>query len=103
MEAAIKHCSAGIGIWGWAGNDRGDEPDVVMACAGDVPTIETLAAVEWLREHAPELKMRVINVVDLLTLQPPEEHPDGLLDRDPTAGMTMGGDCGDDDGRGLRG
>jgi xylulose-5-phosphate/fructose-6-phosphate phosphoketolase len=82
MEAAIKHCSAGIGIWGWASNDQDGEPDVVMACAGDVPTIETLAAVALLREHAPALKVRVVNVVDLLTLQPPEEHPDGLPDRD---------------------
>ncbi|MFO7593522.1 MAG: phosphoketolase family protein [Pseudomonadota bacterium] len=82
MEAAIKHCSAGIGIWEWAGNDRGSEPDVVMACAGDVPTLETLAAVEILREHAPDLKIRVINVVDLMTLQQKEEHPHGLSDRD---------------------
>jgi xylulose-5-phosphate/fructose-6-phosphate phosphoketolase len=78
MEAAIKHCTAGIGIWEWASNDRGGEPDVVMACAGDVPTIETLAAVEMLRQHAPDLKIRVINVVDLMTLQPKEEHPHGL-------------------------
>jgi xylulose-5-phosphate/fructose-6-phosphate phosphoketolase len=78
MESAIKHCTAGIGIWEWASNDRGSEPDVVMACAGDVPTIETLAAVEMLRQHAPDLKIRVINVVDLMTLQPKEEHPHGL-------------------------
>jgi xylulose-5-phosphate/fructose-6-phosphate phosphoketolase len=78
MEAAIKHCTAGIGIWEWASNDRGGEPDVVMACAGDVPTVETLAAVEMLRELAPDLKIRVINVVDLMTLQPKEEHPHGL-------------------------
>ncbi len=82
MEAAIKHCTSGIGIWEWASNDKGAEPDVVMACCGDVPTIETLAAVEILREHAPELKMRVINVVDLMTLQPKEEHPHGLSDRE---------------------
>jgi len=82
MEAAIKHCHAGIGIWEWASNDRDSEPDVVMACAGDVPTIETLAAVELLREHAPELKVRVINIVDLMTLQPREEHPVGLPDKD---------------------
>jgi len=82
MEAAIDHCSRGIGIWEWASNDRSDEPDVVMACAGDVPTIETLAAVELLRQHAPELRVRVINVVDLMTLQPHEEHPDGLHDKD---------------------
>jgi len=82
MDAAIKHCGAGIGIWEWASNDRDSEPDVVMACAGDVPTIETLAAVELLHAHAPELKVRVINIVDLMTLQPREEHPDGLLDKD---------------------
>jgi xylulose-5-phosphate/fructose-6-phosphate phosphoketolase len=82
MEAAVKHCSSGIGIWEWASNDKGVEPDVVMACCGDVPTIETLAAVEILREHAPELKLRVINVVDLMTLQPKEEHPHGLSDRE---------------------
>jgi xylulose-5-phosphate/fructose-6-phosphate phosphoketolase len=82
MEEAVRHCTSGIGIWEWASNDRGGEPDVVMACAGDVPTIETLAAVELLREHAPDLKMRVINVVDLMTLQPKEEHPHGLSGRD---------------------
>jgi xylulose-5-phosphate/fructose-6-phosphate phosphoketolase len=82
MEAAIKHCTAGIGIWEWASNDRGGVPDVVMACAGDVPTIETLAAVEMLRQHAPDLKIRFINVVDLMTLQPKEEHPHGLSDKD---------------------
>jgi xylulose-5-phosphate/fructose-6-phosphate phosphoketolase len=82
MEAAIKHCTAGIGIWEWASNDKGSEPDVVMACCGDVPTIETLAGVEILREHAPELKVRVINVVDLMTLQPKEEHPHGLSNRE---------------------
>jgi xylulose-5-phosphate/fructose-6-phosphate phosphoketolase len=82
MNAAIKHCSNGIGIWEWASNDRDTAPDVVMACAGDVPTIETLAAVELLRAHAPELRVRVINVVDLMTLQPREEHPDGLHDKD---------------------
>jgi xylulose-5-phosphate/fructose-6-phosphate phosphoketolase len=82
MESAIKHCTAGIGIWEWASNDRGGVPDVVMACAGDVPTIETLAAVEMLRQHAPDLKIRVINVVDLMTLQPREEHPHGLSDKD---------------------
>ena len=78
MDAAVKHCAAGIGIWDWASNDEGTEPDVVMACAGDVPTIETLAAVAILREHLPELRIRVINVVDLMTLQPREEHPHGL-------------------------
>lgn len=82
MDAAIKHCSAGIGLWEWASNDEGSAPDVVMACAGDVPTIETLAAVSLLRRIVPELKVRVINVVDLMTLQPSLEHPHGLSDRD---------------------
>ncbi|GMU45550.1 MAG: putative phosphoketolase [Porticoccaceae bacterium] len=82
MDAAIKHCEAGIGIWEWASNDRGTGPDVVMACAGDVPTLETLAAVSILREHWPSLRVRVVNVVDLMTLQPREEHPHGLSDRD---------------------
>lgn len=82
MDAAIKHCSAGIGIWNWASNDQGSESDVVMACAGDVPTLETLAAVDLLRQHLPELKIRVINVVDLMTLQPQSEHPHGLSDKD---------------------
>ena len=82
MDAAIKHCTAGIGIWEWASNDRGGEPDVVMACAGDVPTLETLAAVDLLRRQIPELKVRVVNVVDLMTLQPKEEHPHGLSDKD---------------------
>ncbi|MFO7276473.1 MAG: phosphoketolase family protein [Pseudomonadota bacterium] len=82
MEAAIRHCEAGIGIFEWASNDAGGEPDVVMACAGDVPTIETLAAVDLLNRHVPELKIRVVNVVDLMTLQPPEEHPCGLSDRE---------------------
>jgi xylulose-5-phosphate/fructose-6-phosphate phosphoketolase len=82
MDAAIKHCSNGIGIWEWASNDSGVEPDVVMACAGDVPTIEVLAAVDLLRQHAPELRIRVINVVDLMTLQPREEHPHGLSESD---------------------
>jgi len=82
MDAAIKHCTAGIGIWEWASNDQGTEPDVVMVCAGDVPTLETLAAVDLLRQHVPDLKVRVINVVNLMTLQPKEEHPHGLSDRD---------------------
>jgi phosphoketolase len=82
MDAAIKHCTAGIGIWPWASNDCGGEPDVVMACCGDVPTLETLAAVDLLRQHAPELKIRVVNVVDLMKLQPASEHPHGLTDRD---------------------
>ena len=82
MDAAIKHCSAGIGIWGWASNDQDGEPDVVMAAAGDVPTLETLAAVDILRQHLPELKIRMVNVVDLMTLQPSEEHPHGLTNKD---------------------
>jgi xylulose-5-phosphate/fructose-6-phosphate phosphoketolase len=82
MDAAIKHCTSGIGIWEWASNDKGVEPDVVMACCGDVPTLETLAAVDILRQQVPELKVRVINVVDLMTLQPREEHPHGLSDWD---------------------
>jgi xylulose-5-phosphate/fructose-6-phosphate phosphoketolase len=82
MDAAIKHCTAGVGIWGWASNDQESEPDVVMACAGDVPTLETLAAVQILREEFPNLKIRVVNVVDLMTLQPKSEHPHGLSDAD---------------------
>ena len=82
MDAAIQHCTAGIGIWDWASNDQGAEPDVVMACCGDVPTLETLAAVDLLRRHLPDLKIRVVNVVDLMTLQPSSEHPHGLSDRD---------------------
>ncbi len=82
MNAAVQHCTSGIGIWEWASNDQGTTPDVVMACAGDVPTLETLAAVDLLREQAPGLKIRVINVVDLMTLQPREEHPHGLSDKD---------------------
>jgi xylulose-5-phosphate/fructose-6-phosphate phosphoketolase len=80
MEAAIAHCTRGIGLWSWASTDQGVEPDVVMACAGDVPTLETLAAVDLLRQHFPDLKVRVVNVVDLMTLQPHTEHPHGLLD-----------------------
>ncbi len=82
MDQAIKHCTAGLGIWEWASNDRGGAPDVVMACCGDVPTLETLAAVGLLRQHTPELKVRVINIVNLMRLQPPSEHPHGLHDRD---------------------
>ncbi|QDT31993.1 phosphoketolase family protein [Thalassoglobus polymorphus] len=82
MDAAIKHCTAGLGIWDWASSDQGSEPDVVMACCGDVPTLETLAAVDLLRTHLPNLKVRVINVVDLMKLQPPSEHPHGLNDRE---------------------
>ena len=80
MDDAVKHCAAGIGIWGWASNDHELDPDVVMACAGDVPTLETLAAVQLLREHVPTLRVRVVNVVDLMKLQPPSEHPHGLSD-----------------------
>ncbi len=82
MDAAIRHCSAGIGIFEWASNDHQGAPDVVMACCGDVPTLETLAAVDFIRRHLPDLKVRVINVVDLMSLQPPEEHPNGLSHKD---------------------
>ena len=74
MDEAIRHCTMGISIWEWASNDKGSEPDVVMACCGDVPTLETLAAVDLLRGYVPELKIRVINVLDLMKLQPPSEH-----------------------------
>ena len=80
IDAATEHCLAGLGTWDWAGSDGGGEPDVVMACAGDVPTIETLAAVQLLRELVPDLRVRVVNVVDLMTLQPPPEHPHGVSD-----------------------
>ena len=82
IDSAIKHCTKGIGIWEWASNDQGGEPDVVMACAGDVPTLETLAAVDILRQNFPDLKIRVVNIVDLMTLQPESEHPHGLNDKD---------------------
>ncbi len=82
IDAAVKHCTAGIGIWEWASNDNGADPDVVMACAGDIPTLETLAAVSLLRDYFPDLKVRVINVVDLMKLQPQEEHPHGLSHQD---------------------
>ena len=82
MDEAARHCAAGIGIWEWASNDGDESPDVVMACCGDVPTLETLAAVSILRERLPELKIRVVNVVDLMTLQPASEHPHGLADKD---------------------
>jgi xylulose-5-phosphate/fructose-6-phosphate phosphoketolase len=82
MDQAVKHCTQGIGIWQWASNDRGEEPDVVMACCGDTPTLETLAAVTILRRELPEIKIRVVNVVDLFRLQPAEEHPHGLNDTD---------------------
>jgi xylulose-5-phosphate/fructose-6-phosphate phosphoketolase len=82
IEAAVQHCARGISIWEWASNDEGNEPDVVMGCAGDVPTVETLAAVQILATHFPDLRVRVVNVVDLMTLQPSSEHPHGLSDRD---------------------
>jgi xylulose-5-phosphate/fructose-6-phosphate phosphoketolase len=82
MDEAIKHCTAGVSIWEWASNDKGGEPDVVMACCGDVPTLETLAGVELLRTHLPALKVRVVNVVNLMKLQPESEHPHGLSDHD---------------------
>ena len=88
MDDAIKHCTEGLGIWGWASNDQGTEPDVVMACCGDIPTQETLAAVDFLRQHLPDIKIRVVNVVDLMTLQPPSEHPHGINDRDYEAIFT---------------
>jgi len=89
MDAAVKHCTSGIGIWEWASNDMGADPDVVMACCGDVPTLETLAAVEILRERVPDLKIRVINVVDLMTLQPKDAHPHGLSDKEFDALFTV--------------
>jgi xylulose-5-phosphate/fructose-6-phosphate phosphoketolase len=82
VDDAIVHCARGIGIWEWASNDEGLEPDLVMACCGDVPTLETLAAVALLREHLPDLKVRVVNVVDLMRLQPDTEHPHGLSDKE---------------------
>jgi len=82
MDEAIRHCTQGVGLWDWASSDAGCEPDVVMACAGDVPTLETLAAVDLLRTHLPELKVRTVNVVDLMTLQPRSQHPHGLEERD---------------------
>jgi xylulose-5-phosphate/fructose-6-phosphate phosphoketolase len=82
MDAAVKHCTAGLGIWEWASNDGGGEPDVVMACCGDIPTLETLAAVDLLRKNLPDIRIRVVNVVDLMTLQPQSEHPHGISDRD---------------------
>ena len=82
MEQAVKHCTQGIGIWQWASTDEGAEPDIVMACCGDTPTLETLAAVTILRGAFPELKIRVVNVVDLMRLQSEEQHPHGLSQRD---------------------
>ena len=89
MEQAVKHCTQGIGIWQWASNDQGVEPDVVMACCGDTPTLETLAAVTILRKYLPDLKIRVVNVVDLMKLQPHTEHPHGLTDEDYDALFTQ--------------
>jgi xylulose-5-phosphate/fructose-6-phosphate phosphoketolase len=82
MDSAIRHCTKGIGLWEWASNDTGGEPDLVMAAAGDIPTQEALAATALLREEFPDLKIRFINVVDLFRLEPPSEHPHGLSDRD---------------------
>lgn len=88
MEQAVNHCTQGIGIWQWASNDQGQEPDAVMACCGDTPTLETLAAVTILRKYLPELRLRVVNVVDLMKLQPHTEHPHGLTDEDYDAIFT---------------
>ena len=88
MDAAVKHCTAGAGIWEWASNDDGIEPDAVVGCCGDIPTMEALAAVALLREHVPELKIRFVNVVDLMTLQPQSEHPHGMPDTDYNALFT---------------
>lgn len=82
IEEAIQHCSKGIGIWKWASNDFESEPDVVIACAGDIPTLEALAAVDLLRRHVPDLKIRFVNVIDLMVLQPKSEHPHGLSDKE---------------------
>ncbi len=82
MDEAIKHCTRGIGIWPWASNDRHGDPDVVMAAAGDVPTLEILAAIKLLRSQIPDLKIRMVNVVDIMKLQPDTEHPHGLSDKD---------------------
>ena len=82
MDQAVKHCTAGVSIWEWASNDKGGEPDVVMACCGDVPTLETLAAVDLIRQHLPDLRVRVVNVVNLMKLQPEKEHPHGLSDKE---------------------
>jgi xylulose-5-phosphate/fructose-6-phosphate phosphoketolase len=90
MDDAVRHCTLGAGIFEFASNDRGGEPDVVMACAGDIPTLETLAAVDWLRRHIPDLKIRVVNVVDLMTLQPVSEHPHGMPDKTFDALFTRG-------------
>ena len=93
MDAASKHCTAGIGIWAWASNDQGEEPDIVMACAGDVPTLATLAAVPLLHQHFPELKNRAINVVELMTPTARRDHPPRRLEdqlRNPARPMLRG-------------
>jgi xylulose-5-phosphate/fructose-6-phosphate phosphoketolase len=90
IDSAIKHCTQGIGIWPWASNDQDSEPDVVMGCAGDVPTLEVMAAVDLLHRLLPDLKVRVVNVVDLMTLQPKAQHPHGLTDEDFDAPFTAG-------------
>ena len=88
MEQAVKHCTQGIGIWDWASNDQGEEPDIVMACCGDTPTLETLAAVTILRDALPELKIRVVNVVDLMKLESSTKHPHGLTNAEYDALFT---------------
>jgi xylulose-5-phosphate/fructose-6-phosphate phosphoketolase len=88
MDEAVLHCTRGIGIWEWASNDGDGEPDVVLACAGDIPTLEALAAAAMLRQHVPELRVRVVNVVDLMRLQPDTEHPHGLSDQEFNALFT---------------
>jgi xylulose-5-phosphate/fructose-6-phosphate phosphoketolase len=90
MEEAVAHCTRGIGIWEWASNDEGQEPDVVLACAGDIPTLETVSAAAMLRERLPDLRVRVINVVDLMRLQPESEHPHGMPDSEFDALFTSG-------------
>jgi xylulose-5-phosphate/fructose-6-phosphate phosphoketolase len=89
MEAAIEHCARGIGVWDWASTEGGTDPDVVLACAGDVPTLETLAAADLLRQHFPDLRMRFVNVVDLMRIQPASEHPHGLSDPEFDALFTV--------------
>jgi xylulose-5-phosphate/fructose-6-phosphate phosphoketolase len=89
MDQAIEHCTKGLGVWDWASTDNGGEPDVVMAAAGDIPTLEMMAAVSILRERLPDLKIRVINIVDLMRLQPDTEHPHGLSDIDYNALFTV--------------
>src|SRR6476646_7996247 len=90
MDEAVLHCTRGVGIWEWASNDGDDEPDVVLACCGDVPTLETLAATAILRERLPELRVRLVNVVDLMRLQPESEHPHGLPDHEFDSLFTTG-------------